>query len=127
MIFLKQSFFGNLEAAVMEIIWDLREAAVRDVLKKIGKKKKLAYTTVMTVMSRLFAKGFLNRKLDQSGAYLYTPCQSKESFLASASKKAVNNLLKEYGDVAVVQFIDAVESSNLKKISQWKEKLKKIK
>ncbi|MBI5023005.1 MAG: BlaI/MecI/CopY family transcriptional regulator [Candidatus Magasanikbacteria bacterium] len=127
MTFLKQPFFGGLEAAVMETIWDLREAAVRDVLKKIGKKKKLAYTTVMTVMSRLFAKGFLKRKLDQKGAYLYTPCQNKESFLASASKKVVNDLLKEYGDMAVAQFIDAVESGNLKKTAQWKEKLKKIK
>jgi predicted transcriptional regulator len=81
----------------------------------------------MTVMVRLHNKGILKRKLDETGAYIYTPVQDKRTFLERASKKAIKDLIREYGEVAVAQFIDAVESSNLKNLEEWRRKLKKIK
>lgn len=119
--------FGELESSIMDIIWRLNQATVKDVLGKLTKRRPVAYTTVMTVMSRLFAKSILKRQLDASGAYLYTPKQNRASFLAEASKKAVGRLLKTYGEVAVAQFFDILESGNLKKMEQWRRKLKNIK
>ncbi|MEK9183302.1 MAG: BlaI/MecI/CopY family transcriptional regulator [Patescibacteria group bacterium] len=119
--------FGELEASIMDIIWRLGRASVKDVLHKLTKRRPAAYTTVMTVMSRLFTKGILKRELDQSGAYLYTPKQNRASFLTEASKQAVSRLLKTYGEVAVAQFFDILESGNLKKMEQWRRKLKSIK
>lgn len=118
---------GDLEAEIMKIIWKLETASVRQVFSRLKKKRKIAYTTVMTVMTRLAQKGILRRQLDESGAYIYTPIQDKSSFFAAASKKVINNLIKEFGEVAVAQFIDAVESSNLKDLEKWQKKLKKIK
>lgn len=118
---------GELESDIMNIIWKLETASVRDVLAKLEKKRKVAYTTVMTVMTRLVDKGILKRRLDNDGAYLYRPSQKKNDFMASASKKIVKNLIDEFGEVAVAQFIDAVEVSHIGELSKWQKKLKKIK
>lgn len=117
---------GNLEAEIMEAIWKLNAASVRQVLDQLKKKRPLAYTTVMTVMGRLADKGLLSRRLQADGAYQYQPAQKKDDFLIAVSKQAANNLIKSFGEVAVAQFIDAVESSDLKNLAAWREKLKKI-
>lgn len=118
---------GDLEAEIMEIVWKLETVSVRQVFSRLKKKRKIAYTTVMTVMARLAQKGILSRKLDESGAYIYAPIQDKSAFFAAASKKVINSLINEFGEVAVAQFIDVVESSNLKDLEKWQKKLKKIK
>ncbi len=118
---------GELETEIMEIMWKLKSASVREILGGIKKRKKAAYTTIMTVTARLAAKGILKRKLNASGAYVYTLAQDKESFLAARSKKIIKNLIDEFGEVAVAQFIDAVEDSDLKDLAEWQKKLKKIK
>lgn len=110
----------------MEIVWKFKSASVREVLDNLKKRRKVAYTTVMTVMARLADKGILNRKLDKSGAYVYVPSQDKETFLAASSRKLIKNLIDEFGEVAVAQFIDAVSDSNQKDLAQWQKKLKKI-
>lgn len=117
---------GELEARIMEIIWQLKSASVRDVLNKIKGKKKPAYTTIMTVMARLYDKGILRRKA-KNDAYIYQAVQDKQSFFVATSKKIINSLISEFGeDVAVAGFIDAVEKTNLKKSRELRKKLKKI-
>lgn len=118
---------GDLEADIMEVIWSQDNCTVREVLDKIKKKRKVAYTTIMTVMARLREKGFLNRKLDDSGAYLYSFTKSKQDFLKSASRDAIEKLIKEFGEIAVAQFIDTVESGNISNLENWRKKLKNIK
>ncbi|MFH1744698.1 MAG: BlaI/MecI/CopY family transcriptional regulator [bacterium] len=120
--------FGELEAKIMEIVWGLENASVRDVLNRIKVKaqKKPAYTTIMTVMARLCEKEILGRKFN-GDTYIYAPVQNKEQFLSSASKKILNNLINDFGeDVAVAGFIDALESNNIKKSEKLRNKLKKI-
>ncbi len=118
---------GELESQIMDAVWECKVATVRCVLEKLQRSRTIAYTTVMTVMGRLTDKGILKRKRDTSGAYTYTPIKDRKSFNASISKKAITQLLHEYGDVAVAQFIDAVTTSNKKELAEWKTKLKKVK
>ena len=80
----------------------------------------------MTVMARLFDKGVLSRKMDKSGAFVYLPIKDKKSFLANASEKIIKSFLKEYGDVAVAQFIDIIETSSAGQAEGWKNKLRKL-
>ena len=55
-----RKILGDLEADVMEAIWALGHATVHDVLERLAAAdRELAYTTVMTVMSRLADKGLL--------------------------------------------------------------------
>lgn len=121
------SSLGKLEEEIMQIIWQEKNVSVRCVFEKLKKKRDIAYTTVMTIMSRLHAKGILNRKPQENGAYVYTPTQSKERFLEKISEKIIKNLISNCGDVAVAQFIDIIEASHLKNSAQWQKRLKKIK
>ena len=120
------SLLGSLESEVMETLWKLNTASVRAVVDLLQKKRDIAYTTVMTIMTRLHAKGLLERRYNQSGAYLYSPAQTKAKFLEQISEKVIKNLLKNCGEVAVAQFIDIVEAKNFKKSAEWRKKLKKI-
>jgi len=65
----QESALGPLEISVMKILWERGEGNVRDVAEKLG--RRLAYTTVMTTLDRLFKKGLLDRyKLHRSFVYL---------------------------------------------------------
>ena len=64
-----KKILGELEADIMEIVWDRERVAVRDVYEHLRLQKKCAYTTIMTVMGRLADKGLLNKEA-QGNAYL---------------------------------------------------------
>lgn len=117
---------SDSESEIMEIIWCNGQTCVRDVLKELKKKKKIAYTTVMTVMSRLHEKGVLARKMNKSGAFVYEPLSDKKTFIEKKAGKVIKGFLNEYGDIAVAQFLEVIESSKAPKSNEWKSKLKKL-
>jgi len=99
--------FGELEARVMEVIWQLEEATVGDVLARLG--DEYHYNTVMTVMSRLMDKGFLTRRRE-GRAYIYSALEDREAFLARVSRQVAEGLLRDFGRLAIAQFIDAADA-----------------
>jgi predicted transcriptional regulator len=94
--------FGPLESEVMDAIWRAGEPVdVRDVMEELNERRSdpLAYTTVMTVMSRLAEKEVLSRH-KAGRAYVY------EANAPDAAGIAVKDVLRAYGDVAVAHFVD---------------------
>ena len=97
-------------------------ATVREIVDDVGKRRDLAYTTVMTIMSRLHEKGLLARERDGKG-YVYRPAFSREEHRARLSRELVRGLVDEFGDVALAQFaaeldtVDASHRSALKKLA----------
>ena len=61
-----------LELDIMKAVWQSHPITVRDVQESIRPGRNLAYTTVMTLMDRLYHKGFLSRTL-QSRTHHYDP------------------------------------------------------
>ena len=61
-----------LELDIMKAVWRHAPINVRGVQEAIRPARKLAYTTVMTIMDRLYHKGFLTRKL-KSRTHYYEP------------------------------------------------------
>jgi predicted transcriptional regulator len=59
-----------LELDIMKAVWQKPSSSVKDVQAAIRPHRQLAYTTVMTLLHRLFQKGFLTRKL-KARAHLY--------------------------------------------------------
>jgi predicted transcriptional regulator len=59
-----------LELDIMKAVWNHPSATVKDVQIAIRPRRKLAYTTVMTIMHRLYQKRFLNREL-KARAHIY--------------------------------------------------------
>lgn len=64
------------ELEIMKVVWDLERATVREVFEVLRQRKKLAYTTVMTMMGILESKGHLERERE-GRAYVYRPVESK--------------------------------------------------
>jgi len=73
---------GNLESEVMAYLWDADgPCTVREVHEALTADRRLAYTTVMTVMDRLAKKGVVVQ--EKAGrAYRYSPAQSREQAVA---------------------------------------------
>jgi predicted transcriptional regulator len=99
---ISRSDFGPLEGEVMQAVWSAGGAvAVRQIVDDLNEHRAepLAYTTVMTVMSRLAAKQALSRRKAGRG-YVY------EAIAPDAAGLAVKDLLRAHGDVAVAHFVD---------------------
>lgn len=108
----------------MEIIWlSNTSVSVKNVYEKIRKKRKIAYTTIMTIMSRLTTKGLLKRKCGGK-AYLYEQNYSKDKFLANASQQIIRNFVSSFGDGAVAHFAQEIEKIPKEKRKKLLEKLK---
>ncbi|MFA5394123.1 MAG: BlaI/MecI/CopY family transcriptional regulator [Candidatus Ratteibacteria bacterium] len=64
--------FSKAELEVMKVLWEKRSATVKEVQEELFRKKRWRYTTVLTFISRLYSKGFLER--EKTGmAYVYKP------------------------------------------------------
>ena len=80
---------GALEAAVMDLLWSAGEPrTVRAVFEDFRQQRRIAYTTVMTVMDNLHRKGWLRREL-VGRAYLYEPVRSREEHSAELMGEAL--------------------------------------
>lgn len=112
--------FGELETAIMDVIWAANPISVRDMLEKLD--RGCAYTTVMTVMQRLFEKGMLKRKLVDN-AYQYEPAIPKAEFIEQTVRKAVDQLCDGFGDVALAHFVDALDDVDVKRLEKLRKKL----
>lgn len=119
------SGLGELEADIMSIVWKLGNASVKDVFEELYPDKRLAYTTIMTVMSRLANKNVL--KQDRSGtAYIYTPNVSQEEMANSMIGHVVEKVLGGNVAPAVVYLlkrseIDVNEIERIKSMIQEKK------
>jgi predicted transcriptional regulator len=96
---------GPLEAEVMAVLWHAgRPMPVREVAEAVnaGRGSPLAYTTVLTVMTRLAGKHILARSRSGRG-YVYTPVA------ADTAEIAVRGVLDEFGEAALARFVEQVE------------------
>jgi predicted transcriptional regulator len=99
----------ELEALVMEEVWRQGEATVRDVLTALNRgSKKRAYTTVMTIMARLDAKGLLTRER-RGKSDLYRPVMSRSGYLDARAEAEVEAMVAEFGDLALAHFATRLE------------------
>ena len=85
---MEQRGFGDLEAVVMDCVWDCAEpVTVRGVFDEISQRRQIAYTTVMSTMDNLHRKRWLKRRRDGK-AYLYQASMSREERSARLMKAA---------------------------------------
>jgi predicted transcriptional regulator len=100
----------ELESEVMEVVWRQGEATVRDVLGALNAgSKQRAYTTIMTIMARLDGKGLLTRK--RSGKTdVYRPVMNREAYLRARARAEVEELVADYGDLALANFSRHLET-----------------
>jgi predicted transcriptional regulator len=92
----------ELEAEVMEVVWERGESSVRDVMEALnaGARKERAYTTYMTIMARLDAKGMLRRRR-QGKTDLYTCAYVRDQYADMRARAELESVVNQYGEVAL--------------------------
>lgn len=113
-----ESLLGPLEQDVMDVVWRLGEATVRDVHEELASTRKIAYTTVMTTMTRLAAKGMLRR--DTAGlAHRYRGAVSRDAYLRGALGRVLSWALDRYPEPAasyLAEVVDEVDHPTLEEL-----------
>jgi predicted transcriptional regulator len=92
----------ELEAEVMEEVWERGEASVREVMEALnaGADKERAYTTYMTIMARLDSKGLLERRR-QGKTDFYTPRYTRDQYADLRARTELDSLVDQFGDLAL--------------------------
>ena len=111
---MKTTSLGELEQQIMDIVWERKQCSAREVLTKLEKNKKLAYTTVATILQRLYEKGLVKRTDDNSG-YIYSPKLSKESYSRNIAQSFLKKFINSFGDTAIASFAQSVDRLPTKK------------
>jgi predicted transcriptional regulator len=111
---------GDLEADVMSVVWEMGKATVQDVQAALEPRRALAYTTVMTVMSRLAEKGLLART-KEGRAYVYTAAVNQERAAGSLLQSLVHRLYDGATGKAIAHLLeteDNVDDAELERLEQ---------
>lgn len=119
-------FFGSLEAKVMDILFEGPEMTIKDVKQKLDQEKSTNFNTVMTVMNRLVDKGILVKRVEKRTS-MYKPLLSKEDFLRTQSKELTQDLMDEFGPLAVNHMLDALDEADPVLIEKLEQKIKQLK
>jgi predicted transcriptional regulator len=92
----------ELEADVMEVVWERGESSVREVMEALNASavKERAYTTYMTIMARLDAKGMLQRRREGK-TDLYTSAYVRHQYADMRARAELESVVNQYGDVAL--------------------------
>jgi predicted transcriptional regulator len=114
-----------LESEIMEELWTRPEATVRDVQEALNARseKPRAYTTVLTVMTRLDGKGLLVRR--RSGRYdVYAAAIAREAYLQARAESEVAALVEDFGELALAHFarqLGGLDAERLEKLRRLAE------
>ena len=105
---MKVKALSELELEVMNVVWDLKACAVRDVLAQISKDKELAYTTIATILQRLYDKGLVSRN-NRDFVVNYTPKISKAQYSKAVAGSFFTKFFDSFGDAAIASFAESVD------------------
>lgn len=111
---------GDLEADIMEYIWAHGSSTVRAVHGHLNEERDLAYTTVMTVMTRLAEKELLVRE-QVGNAYAYLPAVSRDAFAEQVVAEVLDALMGNFGDQTVSHFARQIEQADEGRLAKLQE------
>lgn len=105
---MKNVSLGPLEQEVMNCVWEHGTATVRAVHDCLNSKRKIAYNTVQTIMTRLTGKGMLTRIMSGK-SHVYQAKRAKKAALKSVIKESMKSFMDQFGEEALVAFVDGVD------------------
>ncbi len=115
----KEKLLTNLELKLMNIVWKLREARVKDVKNALPRRKPLAYSTVLTVMRILERKGFVRHETDNR-TYVYYPIVSRDEVVQSMLRNMANRLFDGSAELLMVNVLQK-EKLSLEELRRLKQ------
>src|ERR1017187_4908922 len=107
----------------MKIVWERESSTVRDVYETLLERRKVAYTTVMTMMKILEQKKYLKRtQLDR--AYVYRPAQPKGQVVGDMVRDFINRVFNGATEPLLVHLVEEhdLSAEELEEIARLRRK-----
>jgi BlaI family transcriptional regulator, penicillinase repressor len=119
----RSSTLTEQELEIMKIVWERDSSTVRDVYETLLERRKVAYTTVMTMMKILEQKKYL-KKTQVDRAYIYRPTQPKGQVIGAMVKEFVNRVFNGSAQPLLVHLVEESKLSReeLEEIAQLRRK-----
>jgi BlaI family transcriptional regulator, penicillinase repressor len=121
----KSSTLTGQELEIMKVVWELENATVRDVYEALLKRRKVAYTTVMTMMKILETKGYLKKRLHDR-AFIYRPTHPKNQVIGGMIREFIDRVFNGSAEPLLVHLVKArhIREKDLQKIVRMIEETK---
>jgi BlaI family transcriptional regulator, penicillinase repressor len=92
------------ELEIMKLVWQRESASVRDIYEALLEHRKIAYTTVMTMMKILETKGYL-KKRRQERAFIYRPTHPKNQVIGGMIREFIDRVFNGSAEPLLVHLV----------------------
>ena len=93
------------ELELMKVVWQRGSATVRDVYEALLERRRIAYTTVMTMLNVLEKKGHLAKRAE-GRSYVYAPVRTKQRVLAAMVREFVERVFDGSAEPLLVHLLE---------------------
>ena len=109
----------------MKLVWQRDTATVRDIYEALLERRKIAYTTVMTMMKILETKGYL-KKRRQDRAFIYRPAQPKNQVIGGMLREFIDRVFNGSAEPLLVHLVKTrhIREKDLQAIKRMLEETK---
>ncbi|RMF22339.1 MAG: CopY family transcriptional regulator [Cyanobacteria bacterium J083] len=123
----KKLSLGPLEKEILEIVWELKKATVKQVHEQIltDPNRELAYTSVTTVLRRLTDKGWLKRS-KKGKAFYWQPLISRQQAKVINSYEQLHQFLAVSNPDIVAAFADSLDNASLEQLDAISSRLESV-
>ena len=101
----KKTVPTDQELEILKVVWQRGEATVREVFRDLSAQRKIAYTTVLTMMGILEQKGHLKKTAGER-AYIYRPTQPQQQVVGSMVNEFVNRVFNGSARPLLVHLVE---------------------
>src|SRR5215510_12272885 len=124
----KKTVPTDQELEILKVVWQRGQATVREVYRDLAAQRKIAYTTVLTMMGILEQKGHLKKTAGER-AYIYSPTKPQQQVLRSMVREFVHRVFNGSPKPLLVHLVEdpdihPEELAELEKIVKERRKKK---
>ncbi len=107
----------------MKVVWEQESVTVRDVYEALLERRKVAYTTVMTMLKILEHKGYLRKTLSDR-AHVYRAAQPKRQVIGAMVREFVNRVFNGSAEPLLVHLVEEhnLSRADLEEIARLRRK-----
>jgi len=99
------------ELEIMKIVWRRGSSTVREVYEELLLRRKIAYTTVMTMMGILEQKGRL-KKSEDGRAFVYTPTEPQTKVVGTMVQEFVKRVFNGSAQPLLVHLVENLDGDD---------------
>ena len=119
----KDGTLTGQELEIMKIVWERESSTVRDVYEALLERRKVAYTTVMTMMKILERKGYLTKEAADK-AHLYRPAQPQHQVVKAMVREFLGRVFNGSAEPLLVHLVEdqKLDRKDLEELQRLLEK-----